>query len=73
MRAIVNSDSVQARLQKEMGAANEKFAHLDDKFKNVEGERDVLRKKVKDTEIKIEVRCLLFPEVTFSGPQQETE
>merc|ERR1719435_120381 len=38
-----------------MGQANEKFAHLDDKFKSVESERDGLKKKVKDTEIKIEV------------------
>merc|ERR1719435_624813 len=38
-----------------MGQANEKFAHLDEKFKNVESERDGLKKKVKDTEIKIEV------------------
>ena len=46
----------QTRLQKEMGQAHEKFANLDEKFKNVETERDGLRKKVKDTEIKIEVR-----------------
>jgi hypothetical protein len=38
-----------------MGQANEKFAHLDDKFRGVETERDGLRKKVKETEIKIEV------------------
>merc|ERR1712106_666333 len=44
-----------AKIQRDMGQANEKFAHLDDKFKNVETERDGLKKKVKDTEIKIEV------------------
>merc|ERR1711915_687248 len=35
--------------------ANEKFSHLDEKFKSVENERDGLKKKVKETEIKIEV------------------
>merc|ERR1711872_758859 len=44
-----------AKIQREMGQANEKFAHLDEKFKNVENERDGLKKKVKETEIKIEV------------------
>merc|ERR1719495_1173933 len=38
-----------------MGQAHEKFASLDEKFRNVETERDGLRKKVKDTEIKIEI------------------
>merc|ERR1712106_803122 len=44
-----------AKIQRDMGQANEKFAHLDDKFKNVESERDGLKKKVKETDIKIEV------------------
>lgn len=43
------------RCQKEMGQANEKFSKLDDTFRGVETERDSLRKKVKETEIKIEV------------------
>ena len=71
---------LQARLQKEMGQANEKFSQLDEKykvlltekivtdieqcrywnFKGVETERDTLRKKVKETEIKIEVQLPTF-------------
>jgi len=44
-----------AKIQRDMGQANEKFGNLDDKFKSVENERDGLKKKVKETEIKIEV------------------
>jgi len=54
-RELVETRETLTRLQKEMGQAHEKFANLDEKFKNVETERDGLRKKVKDTEIKIEI------------------
>ena len=42
-------------MQREMGQANEKFSNLEERFKNVETERDGLKKKVKETDIKIEV------------------
>ena len=42
-------------MQREMGQANEKFSILEERFKNVETERDGLKKKVKETDIKIEV------------------
>ena len=52
------------RCQKEMGQANEKFSKLDDTFRGVETERDSLRKKVKETEIKIEVFTFFLHSVT---------
>lgn len=47
-----------------MGQANEKFSKLDDTFRGVETERDTLRKKVKETEIKIEVFTFFLHSVT---------
>ena len=38
-----------------MGQSNEKLAHLDDKFKDVESVREGLKKKAKETEMKIEI------------------
>lgn len=54
-KELSQSKEVLGRIQREMGQANEKFACLDDKFKTVENERDGLRKKIKETEIKLEV------------------
>jgi hypothetical protein len=44
-----------SRLQVDMGQANEKLAGMEDRFKGVETERDGLKKKLKETEIRVEV------------------
>ena len=43
------------RLQREMGQANEKLGGMEDRFRGVETERDGLKKKLKETEIRVEV------------------
>ena len=54
-KELIQAKDGLGRLKREMGQANEKFACLDEKFKMVESERDGLRKKMKETDIKIEV------------------
>ena len=49
-KELNSSKEALAKIQREMGQANEKVSHLEDKFKNVETERDSLKKKVKETE-----------------------
>merc|ERR1719495_1013722 len=46
-KELIFTKEALARTQREMGQANEKVSHLEDKFKNVETERDSLKKKVK--------------------------
>ena len=54
-KELAQSNERLGRIQRDMGQANEKFACLDEKFKSVESERDGLRKKIKETDIKIEM------------------
>lgn len=54
-KELVQYKELSVRLQRDMGQANEKLAGIDDKFKVIEVERDGLRKKVKESDIKIEM------------------